>query len=45
MSYQGSTKAIVNAIINGSEFELTGIKDRTMFGMLPFIGLGYLKRC
>lgn len=44
MSYQGSTKAMANAVIKGLEFEMTGIKDQIMFGMLPSIGLRYTKK-
>ncbi|PIM96092.1 DNA-directed RNA polymerase subunit beta' [Candidatus Hodgkinia cicadicola] len=42
VSFQGSIKAILKAIISGNDYKITDIKDRIILGKLPLVGTGFI---
>ncbi|PIM95076.1 DNA-directed RNA polymerase subunit beta' [Candidatus Hodgkinia cicadicola] len=42
VSFQGSIKTILKAIISGNDYRITDIKDRIILGKLPFVGTGFI---
>ncbi len=42
ISFQGSIKAIIKAIISGNDYRITDIKDGIILGKLPLIGTGFI---
>ncbi|PIM95982.1 hypothetical protein [Candidatus Hodgkinia cicadicola] len=41
VSFQGSMKPVIKALLSGNDYRVTDIKDRIILGKLPLIGTGY----
>lgn len=44
ISFQGSIKPLIKALIIGKSYDVTGIKDSLIFGKLPPFGTGFSYR-
>ena len=42
ISFQGTMKIIIKAILSGIDYVISDIKDRMILGKLPLIGTGFI---